>query len=149
MEYDAACAEKWANTTSGATIVTGDQGDPNVLQSFMAEYGTDFDIIVDDGGHTMQQQIISLETLWQAIRPGGMYFCEDLETSWLGAYGGNEVPALGAGENTMVKLIHRLIEDMTFPHQIPGYPRQVYFQDVESLVHIDCSKQVCMFEKGH
>lgn len=26
-------------------------------------------------------------------------------------------------------------------------PRQVVFEDVESIVHIDCSRQVCMFEK--
>lgn len=147
MEYDAACAEAWANTTAGATVVTGDQGDPAVLQNFMLQYGTDFDIIIDDGGHTMQQQMLSLQLLWAAIRPGGLYFTEDLETSWIPFYGGNSVVSEGAAENTMLKLIHRLIEDMTYPENNANWPRQVHFKDVEKLVHIDCSRQVCAFEK--
>lgn len=149
MEYNAACAEAWANSTTGATIVVGDQGDPNVLQSFIAQHGNDFDIIIDDGGHTMQQQMISLQILWQAIRPGGMYFCEDLETSWRPFFGGNPVAAAGVGENTMLRMVLRMIEDMSYPTDNPDFPRQVYFRDVESLVHIDCSKQVCMFEKSY
>lgn len=149
MEYDAACAEEWANTTSGATIVTGDQGDPNFLQNFIASYGSDFDIIIDDGGHTMQQQMLSLQLLWQAILPGGLYFCEDLETSWMLEYGGSPVVAQGVAENTMLKMIHSLIEDMTYPEDNADWPRQVYFRDVKNLVHIDCSRQICAFEKRH
>lgn len=149
MEYDAACAEQWANTTTGATVVTGDQGDPNVLESFIVEHGTDFDIIIDDGGHTMQQQMLSLQLLWKAIRPGGIYFCEDLETSWVPVYGGNPAVLEGAAENTMLRMIHRLVEDMTYPDESSAWPRQVYFKDVEKMVHIDCSRQVCAFEKRH
>ena len=29
-----------------------------------------FDVILDDGGHTMQQQLVSLNTLWRHVRPG-------------------------------------------------------------------------------
>lgn len=133
--------------TSGATIVTGDQGDPNFLQNFIGSYGTDFDIIIDDGGHTMQQQMLSLQILWQAIAPGGLYFCEDLETSWMPEYGGESVVSHGVADHTMLKMIQRLIEDMTYPEDNANWQRQVYFSDVENLVHIDCSRQICAFEK--
>lgn len=147
MEYNAICAEAWANHTTQATVVTGDQGDPAVLQKFIADHGTDFDIIIDDGGHTMVQQILSLQILWQAIKPGGMYFCEDLETSWVAGYGGQGVVSAGAGEGTMLRMIHRLVEDMTYPLEDANWPKQVYFKDVEKMVHIDCSRQICAFEK--
>lgn len=90
MEYDAECACQWTHKTSGATVATGDQGDPAVLESFLAKYGGDFDIIIDDGGHSMNQQQTSLQHLWKGIKPGGYYFCEDLKTSFRTEFGGGE-----------------------------------------------------------
>ena len=144
MEYNAECASKWADKTTGATIVTGDQGDANVLEAFLAAHGQDFDIIVDDGGHTMAQQMTSLQHLWKAIKPGGMYFCEDLETSFIPHFGGGDA-AKNAGTDTMVTYIHKMMEDLMSLD--PAGPRQVKFEDVESIVHIDCSSQVCAFLK--
>src|ERR1700753_3741760 len=63
IEYDAVCAEKWAANTTEAPIFTGDQADVPFLNSFMEQAGMNFDIIIDDGGHRMNQQITSLETL--------------------------------------------------------------------------------------
>lgn len=83
IEYDAACAERWAANTTGATIFSGDQADVAFLHRFMREAGADFDVIIDDGGHTMTQQRTSLETLWRAVLPGGIYFCEDLQTRYV------------------------------------------------------------------
>lgn len=71
IEYDAACAKKWAANTTGATIFSGDQADIAFLNSFIEQAGTNFDIIIDDGGHHMNQQITSLEVLWKAVIPGG------------------------------------------------------------------------------
>lgn len=146
MEYDAECARQWAHKTFGATVTTGDQGDPAVLESFLAKYGGDFDIIIDDGGHSMDQQKTSLKHLWKGIKPGGYYFCEDLETSFREEFGGG-----GSGKTgTMFDYIRLLMEDMMYPAYGDDHltaPRQIVFEDVESMVHIDCSRQVCMFEK--
>lgn len=79
---DAACAEKWAANTTDATIFTGDQADVAFLDDFKHTVGDDFDLIVDAGGHTMKQQIVSLQNLWKAVVAGGIYFCEDLQTSY-------------------------------------------------------------------
>ena len=40
-----------------------------------------FDIIVDDGGHTMKQQQITFGFLIDYVKPGGYYILEDLHTS--------------------------------------------------------------------
>jgi len=67
--------------------IKGDQGDPVFLQSITSKY----DIILDDGGHTMRQQMLTLGHLFQNVNPGGIYILEDLGTSLMPfeAYGGN------------------------------------------------------------
>jgi hypothetical protein len=62
---------------------TGNQSDRNSLDNLMQETGTGFDLIVDDGGHTMQQQQISFGALFPHVRPGGYYVIEDLHTSFM------------------------------------------------------------------
>lgn len=47
------------------------------------------DIIIDDGGHTMNQQKISMISLLPLVRSGGLYIIEDLETSYISSYGGD------------------------------------------------------------
>lgn len=89
IEYDAECAAKWANRTERATVFAGDQANIAFLNKFLHETGGNFDIIIDDGGHTMNQQKTSLNVLWRSIKPGGVYFIEDLGTSYSRKHGGN------------------------------------------------------------
>lgn len=58
-----------------------DQADRTQLQKFIDTYGGDFDIIIDDGGHSMQQQQVSFGFLFPFVKPGGYYVIEDLHTS--------------------------------------------------------------------
>jgi predicted O-methyltransferase YrrM len=68
-----------------------DQGDPAALEAFVAELGGNYDFILDDGGHTMLQQIVSFEVLWPQVMPGGIYAIEDLGTSYYLDYGGGDL----------------------------------------------------------
>ncbi len=36
------------------------------------------DIVIDDGGHLVDQQVATLEAMLPHIRPGGVYMCEDV-----------------------------------------------------------------------
>ncbi len=67
-------------------IFVGDQTDTAFLCDMMKEIA-EVDIIVDDGGHTMNQQITSFKTLFPFLRPGGTYVIEDLHTSYVRNYG--------------------------------------------------------------
>jgi hypothetical protein len=69
------------------TVVLGDQSDPGFLTGLAREHGP-FDVIIDDGGHTMQQQIVSAETLYPLLADDGVYLVEDCHTSYWPAYGG-------------------------------------------------------------
>lgn len=50
------------------------------------------DIIIDDGGHTMLQQKLTFEVLFEHLKHGGVYLVEDLHTSyWPGHFGGGHL----------------------------------------------------------
>ena len=59
------------------SIHIGDQADPEFWRRFREEV-PDVDIVIDDGGHLVHQQVASLEALLPHLRPGGVYMCEDV-----------------------------------------------------------------------
>jgi len=68
-------------------IVIGDQGDRKFLKS-IANKIPRIDILIDDGGHRMRQQINTFEELFPHIDKKGVYLCEDLHTSYWPGFGG-------------------------------------------------------------
>ena len=68
-------------------IFIGSQSDRNFLRQIKSQIPK-FDILIDDGGHTMKQQIISYEELFDHIKDDGVYLCEDLHTSYWLTHGG-------------------------------------------------------------
>ena len=68
-------------------ILIGDQAD----RGFLAEVRSRVprvDILIDDGGHRMEQQIVSFEELYPHVQPEGVYLCEDLHSSYMAEFGG-------------------------------------------------------------
>lgn len=55
-----------------------DQGKVESLLAARAAIGTDFDLIVDDGSHVPEHQILSACVLWPCVAPGGRYIIEDV-----------------------------------------------------------------------
>lgn len=68
-------------------ILIGSQSDRNFLKT-VKEQIPQIDILIDDGGHTMLQQIVSYEELFQLVKEEGVYLCEDLHTSYRLLFGG-------------------------------------------------------------
>jgi len=71
----------------GVEIYIGDQEDRKFLRS-LAEEIPHIDILIDDGGHEMKQQINTFEELFPYIDENGVYLCEDLHTSYQWDLGG-------------------------------------------------------------
>ena len=68
-------------------IFIGDQEDRSFLKS-LAKQIPRIDILIDDGGHTMPQQINTFEELFPHVDEKGVYLCEDLHTSYWPELGG-------------------------------------------------------------
>ena len=62
-------------------VEQGSQDDPEVLCRVAERHGP-FDVIIDDGSHIGRHQIASFGRLFGALKPGGLYVIEDLETAY-------------------------------------------------------------------
>ncbi len=103
IDVDPSCK---ALEKDGFEIWIGDQADPNFWDEFCAKHPA-ADVILDDGGHTMQQQIVTFEALFPILRHGGTYLCEDTHTSYFPAHGG------GMGRpGTFLEHVKGLIDEM-------------------------------------
>lgn len=82
-EFDAKCVEnsKAAGQLDGIHTLVGDQGNNTVLDSWIKTSGGNFDVVIDDGGHQNCQIWHSFEKLWPTVKPGGLYFIEDMQVA--------------------------------------------------------------------
>jgi cephalosporin hydroxylase len=69
------------------TILIGDQEDRVFLKSVREKVGP-VDIVIEDGGHTMGQQIATFEEIYPAVKQDGVFLIEDLHTSYWKDFGG-------------------------------------------------------------
>ncbi len=82
-EYVERCVKQHAGSEmmKGINTLTGDQGDYATLDRWVAESGGNFDVVIDDGGHQNCQIWNSFNKLWPTVKPGGLYFIEDMEVA--------------------------------------------------------------------
>ena len=68
-------------------IIIGDQASEEFWDKTLLEIGP-VDIMVEDGGHHMKQQIVTFEKVFPIINLNGVYVCEDTHTSYWDDYSG-------------------------------------------------------------
>ena len=66
-----------AYESESVRIFIGDQADRNFWRHLKRQVPV-LDIVIDDGCHWPEYQIITLEELLPHLRPGGVYLCEDV-----------------------------------------------------------------------
>ncbi|HEX7777738.1 MAG TPA: class I SAM-dependent methyltransferase [Vicinamibacterales bacterium] len=59
------------------TILIGDQADRQFWQTVKSR-SPEIDVLIDDGGHLPEQQVVTLEEMLPQLRPGGVFICEDV-----------------------------------------------------------------------
>lgn len=84
VDIDPRCAELGGR---GTKVFIGDQEDRAFLRSIADEIGP-VDVLIEDGGHTMGQQIATFEELYHRMSPDGCFLIEDLHTSYWDSFGG-------------------------------------------------------------
>lgn len=119
VDVDEACKSQEGHNIS---VVIGDQASVKFLETL-----GNFDIIIDDGGHYMTQQQVSLKTLLtNQLNPGGLYVIEDLHTSYWEQF--QDI------RKTTIDVIKDLIDDM---HEYADEsPRCTYKQGLKNKYHI-------------
>jgi hypothetical protein len=123
-----------------------DQANENDLLHFINHVGGEFDIILDDGGHQMDQQIISFRMLFPTLKSGGMYIIEDLATSFTatGSYKPESMP--GSTVFFLKQLIDEInaftIKPAGLPYFCADYKRyndlSYYQKHIESIHFYNC-----------
>jgi hypothetical protein len=77
-------AKKWEK--DNFEIFVGSQSDEKFWDQLFLSIG-DVDILLDDGGHTNEQQIVTVEKCIPHIKDGGMLIVEDTHTSYMRKFG--------------------------------------------------------------
>ena len=94
-------AKKWES--EGFEIFIGNQSDELFWDNFKKEVGS-LDVVLDDGGHTYEQQIITTENLLPIINDGGIIVIEDTHTSYM--------PGFGPTSMTFIDYVKNLIDSI-------------------------------------
>ncbi len=124
-----------------SVMFEGNQESVDDLERFLSEHGEDFDIIIDDGGHTMRQQQISLGILFDAVKSGGYYIIEDLHTcsgEWPTLYG---YQTINDGDTLTIDLLNSIMNKDDFVTETNYLTRDV-------LDHIRNNIKSCRIEIG-
>ena len=82
------------------SFARGSQADAAFLARIAAAHGP-FDIVIDDGSHVGRDQWASFQGLWPAVRAGGWYVIEDLQTSYDERWEGGPPGTPGTGADLL------------------------------------------------
>ncbi len=113
-------------------IYIGSQSD-RVFLSYLKTKILKIDILIDDGGHRMEEQIIAFEELFDHVNDDGIYLCEDTHTSYWDEYGG------GLGKaTTFIEYSKTLIDRLNAWHtRDEELPVTTFTKSVHSLHYYD------------
>ena len=126
---------------SNFEIFIGSQSDRNFWRNFYNKIGK-VDIILDDGGHTNDQQIISLIESIDNINNGGLHVVEDVHSSYMKYFG-------NPNKYSFVNFTKKLIDDInfTFPNMKKfnfSLNQSIYsIQYFESIVAFFIDRNLC------
>ncbi len=115
-------------------IIIGDQEDREFLRQ-LAHRLPRIDILLDDGGHTMAQQINTFEVLFPHIAGDGIYICEDTHTSYWAAFGGGY-----RRRGTFIEYAKALVDQLHAYHNqdgVQGWTVTDFTRAVESMHFYD------------
>lgn len=122
-------------------IAIGNQTDHQFWTSYIDNHPK-FDIVIDDGGHTMDDQLTTLIHIFPQLNDGGILLVEDTHTSYWPAWGGelNNPNTFIERSKSLIDLLHRQhIQDIQ-----PNIQLNDIFKDLYSISFYN---SVVVFEK--
>ena len=117
----------------------GDQADPRFLASVIDEFGKP-DIVIDDGSHMMSDVSASFDFLYPRMADDGVYFVEDMHTSYWPTYGGGLRKA-----DTFIEQAKNLIDELNADWTEGALPPTSFTRQTLSMHFYD---SCVVFERG-
>lgn len=143
VEYNAD-AEKLAN--DGFEIYIGNQADPKFWQEFFQQVGT-VDVLIDDGGHWNDQQIITVVSTLSHIKDEGFLIIEDTHCSYYAWMGNPSRYSFVSYVKKLVDVINSRWEPLydNYSHDAKNCVYGIYF--FESIVALEINRSLCDVNK--
>lgn len=103
---------------------------------------SNFDIIIDDGSHDSDHQIITLLTLFPILNDGGIYIVEDTHTSYWPEWGGGLHK-----KGTFIEFAKQLLDLLHAPHIRESAPPALE-KAFKNLKSVTFHNSMVVLEKG-
>lgn len=120
-------------------VYIGFQSDRSFWKKFKKKIGK-VDLFIDDGGHTMLQQRVTFEEMYDCAASDGIYICEDCATSYW--------PSMGGGykvKNTFIEYSKNCINYINARYSKSRKLQPNYI--IETLLGVHFYNQMVVFEK--
>lgn len=122
-------------------LFVGDQESSEFWDKFLLEV-PEIDIFIDDGGHTMKQQIVTWEKVFPHMKKSGVYICEDVHTSY------HENSAEGGGYKNPASFIEYSKELVDVIHWNYREPKPIIDNNILDIHSISFFDSMVVFIKG-
>ena len=123
-------------------VYIGSQTDEVLLYTVCKE-NAPVSVIIDDGSHNWDHQIITFRAAFPLLKPGGLYFIEDLHTSYVGNWAG--------GTQTGVEFLKGLVDDVMLNGKSFMGTQEIHNQPLSYFEHhmeyIHFYKSLCVIKK--
>jgi hypothetical protein len=113
----------------GIEIFIGDQSDPKFWDDFFSKVGK-VDILLDDGGHTNSQQVITTVKAIPNIKDGGLLVTEDTHASYQAIFN-------NPSKKSYINFTKKLIDDINFTFPNLGKFKYSFNKYVYSLRYFE------------
>jgi cephalosporin hydroxylase len=121
-------------------VFIGDQEDRGFLREVAKQTGP-IDVLIEDGGHTMRQQIATFEEMYPKVKEDGVFLIEDLHTSYWKRYGGGH-----RRPGTFMEYAKDLVDQLNAWHsKEPGLKVDEFTESTRSMHFYD---SIVVFEKA-
>ena len=130
---------------NGIEVFIGDQGNPKFWKYFFKKVGK-VDIILDDGGHTNKQQIVTAVSCIPNINDNGILVCEDTHTSYMKAFN-------NPNKYSFINFVKKCIDDINFTFPDLGshyFSLNKFIYSIQTFESITCffvSRKRCHINK--
>jgi len=109
LEFNPSVADfKWEN--KNITVEIGNAEYIKTFNDLYAKYG-EFDLIIDDGGHTNKQQLRALEASKFLLKNDGILIIEDTQCSYLAEFG-------NPSQNSIIEVSKKMVDSINARSEI-------------------------------